>query len=299
VMLDKQAAANRLFAGAQRSPGADRTLDASEFQVRLPRDYSPRTPAGLLVWVDAGPAGVCPPIFDAALDELNIIVIGAANSGNNRTLVNRVQLALDAAATASRRFHIDPRRVYISGLSGGGRVATISQVCFPEVFGGAVPIIGMSCYQNVPDGLGRYYRSNYAKPGPATMGLLRQRRIAAMTGRHDGNLLEITNGAEIFRRDGINVRVWEDQKMGHELPKAADAQEALRWIDEPYRKVREREEEAASKALEAYVARFGERGPETAAERGLLLRVLEAGSWTEAAWRGWGMMEMPAGEGSR
>jgi hypothetical protein len=292
--IDKPTAANRLYGGSQRSQGADRILESCEFNVRLPRGYNPRAPAGLLVWVDAGPSGICPPIFDAALDELNIIAIGAANSGNNRTLVNRVQLALDAAATASRRFHIDSRRIYISGISGGGRVASITQICFPEVFAGSVPIVGMSCYQNVPDGLGRYYRAEFSKPGSAVFHLTRQRRIAPMTGRHDGNLLSITHGADLLRRDGIPVRVWEDPKMGHELPKSADAQEALHWIDEPYRALHEQEEQAAAKALESYTTRFGERPPANATERMLLLRVLEAGPWTQPAWTAWDLLNRNA-----
>src|SRR5436190_9817436 len=144
--------------------GAERDLEEEKFSVRLPRGYGPRQPAGLLVWVDAGPSGRPPAPFAAALDELGIACIGAGSSGNNRLVSTRYQLALDAVATAERKFHIDPRRLYVTGVSGGGRVSSMLLGCFPEVFAGAVPIVGISFYENVPIGTGKFWPAGYGKP---------------------------------------------------------------------------------------------------------------------------------------
>lgn len=270
--------------GGRKAPfeGTTRQLEQDAFFVRLPVAYDPKQPAGMLVWVDAGPSGRIPDVFNTAVDALNIVCIGAEHSGNDRLVVTRFQLALDAAATAARRFHIDSRRVYISGISGGGRVASMLQGCFPEVFTGAVPIVGLSFYDNVPTGTGHFWPAGYAKPKPDLFAILKTRRIGAISGRRDENLLEMQNATQLYTRDGVPVKLFEHAKMGHELPTADAFSEALRWVDAPYQTARASENEAANRALEGAMVKGG-KASETS--RKLLLKVTEVGPWTDAAWK--------------
>jgi predicted esterase len=289
--LDEKTISTRLLGGATpKDEHPVRELKDEKLTIRVPGMYSPRNPAGLLVWVDAGPAGLPPSAYDRVLDELNFITIGAANSGNQRNLYSRIQLALDAAATASERYHIDPRRVYIYGISGGGRIASIAQVCFPEAFMGAVPIVGLSCYELVPNGLGQYYRNAYNRPGSAVFRLAQQRRMAPITGRRDGNQLEMTNATEIMQRHGLPVRLFDHESMGHELAKPEHFREALSWVDEPYQSSRRKEIEDAKRLLDAYTSKHEDRSPASPADRAALLKVMQAGPWTEPAWKAWGLL---------
>ena len=75
-----------------------------------------------------------------ALDELGLIAVGVERAGNRRVFSERAQLMLDVIETARRRFHVDPRRIYMTGMSGGGRVTSAFSVCFPDVIRGSVPI---------------------------------------------------------------------------------------------------------------------------------------------------------------
>ncbi len=286
ITLDQKTLGERFLHGTKTNlPAADRVLDEERLYCRLPKGYDPRSPAGLLIWIDPGSSGRTPSPFSAALDEFNIICVGAADAGNNRLVSNREQLAFDGVATASRRFHIDPRRVYVTGVSGGGRVSSMLLACFPDVFTGAVPIVGLATYARVPNGVGQWFPRAYERPGSEMFKRFQSYRTAAITGSKDFNQTEIQHAADIMKRDGVNIRVYDYEHMGHELPTAERFKDALGWVDEPYRETRAKEQEAAKKALDAYTARFGSKPPEDESARKLLLRATEVGPWTDAAWK--------------
>lgn len=285
-VLDARTLRQRLYGGAGLASGsANVDLTRERFLVRLPRGYQPRRPCGLLVWVAAGELGEIPESFDQSLDELGLIAISAAQSGNARAVNDRLQLALDGAATAQARFHIDSRRVYVAGISGGAKVATMTWACFPDVFSGAVAIVGLASYKDTPAGTGGAWPALFAKPALPLFRRLASQRLAAVTGGRDFNHENMLPMAEAMRRDGLQVRVFNHADMGHTLPTAERFREALDWIDEPYRRLRSEETHEAGRRLDAYLAEFGGEAPrESRALDGLRL-VMESGPWSEAAWR--------------
>jgi hypothetical protein len=291
--MDQATMGERFLRGGKTTvAGADRELDKETLHCRLPRDYDPRRPAGLLVWIDPGMSGKTPGCFVPALDELNLVFVGAADAGNNRLVSNREQLALDGVATVSRRFHIDPRRVYITGMSGGGRVSAMMLACFPDVFTGAVPIVGLSCHEAVPTGMGQFWPRGYVRPGSDMWNLFRKRRMGAITGSKDFNQVEMQHATDILRRDGAAIRLWDIEHMAHELPTAAVFSEAMKWVDEPWQLEHQKEREAAKKAWDQVSGRVGRDGggsPDEATHR-LLVKVTEAGPWTEEAWKAAGAL---------
>jgi predicted esterase len=290
-ILDRDTLSNRLLRGrTPRIPPADRVLELEKLMVRLPRGYSPRQPAGLLVWMSPDDEGSPPEPLHAALDAAGIIAVGFNKCGNTRPVANRYQLALDAVATATRRYHVDSRRVYVSGLSGGGRVASVLVACFPDVFTGAIPIVGLNAPEPVPMAGGRVVPPAFARPSGRMWDLFRQRRVAAITGGRDFNQPEIIAAAQVLRTDGVPVQVFEHLDMGHELPTAERFETALRWVDEPWRKQRDREIELGERELRAARARAGsgeqQSGdkPLSDAGRAAFIRVTEVAPWTPAAW---------------
>lgn len=285
-VMDAKTVGERFLSGGTSKLEADRVLDDEKFSVRLPRRYSPRNPAGLLVWISPMNTGVTPQCFIAALDDLNIICIGAHESGNNRQVTNRYQLAFDALACASQRFHVDPKRVYVTGMSGGGRVSSMLQMCFPDIFTGAVPIVGLSCYENVPSGTGpMVWPAAFSKPKPEMFNLSKTRRLAPITGRKDFNEVEMQRATAILKRDGMHIKLLDDAKLGHEMPTTEQFLECLTWVDEPNVVKRDAEKVAAEKAMEPYTAKYGAAAVKDEQGRRLLYKVMEAGPWTTPAWQ--------------
>lgn len=295
VTFDEETLGDRFLAGGRTNlRAAARDLDAETLWVRLPAGYTPRNPAGMLVWIDPTDSGQPPACMHSAADALNFVIVGASLAGNDRYIADRHQLEFDAMATAMERYHIDPTRVYATGVSGGGRVATMYWACFSDVFAGAIPIVGTSAYENVPMGNGRYMARGFLLPR-GVAGALRKQRLGAMTGPPDFNYAEIARTVRMFDDDGYAARLFEYPDMAHEYPTAERFRTVLEWVDEPWRVVREEAEARARSMMEGY-RRRRDGAPTNATERELLVRITEEAPWSEAAWEAAELLGLGVGE---
>jgi hypothetical protein len=201
----------------------DYDLSTESFSFYVPPDYAPEgEPYGVLVWVSAFDSGTMPPAFREALDERRLIWIGPNNAGNSRHLYPREGLALDAAANAGAFYHIDPDRVFVSGLSGGGKVAAMLAVDYSDVFSGGFPIIGVTTYLDVPipSSPGQLVL-RFARPSADLVERAKRQPLVILTGSGDFNREECRLTAAAYERDGFtDLHLLDIEGMGHEMPSA-------------------------------------------------------------------------------
>ena len=112
------------------------------YEVRVGDKYDPEKPAGVFVYINAGDDGRPPRGYEAVLDERNLIFIGAINSGNKVDGSWRVGMAAYAVQVLDEVYNLDYDRIYIAGLSGGGRAASHCMMGFQDVFSGGLPMVG-------------------------------------------------------------------------------------------------------------------------------------------------------------
>jgi len=118
----------------------DQAIDLSHERFALyvpgrepPEGYS------LLVFVPPWPQAEVPSKWISTLDRHGTIYVSAANSGNEADVLDRRDpLAVLAAYNIMRRYHVDSRRVYVGGFSGGSRVALRVALGYPDVFTGVL-----------------------------------------------------------------------------------------------------------------------------------------------------------------
>ncbi|HYE60509.1 MAG TPA: PHB depolymerase family esterase [Phycisphaerales bacterium] len=258
---------------------SQRKVEDQTFVMRLPKRYDPKSAAGLLVFIKF-PPGLDLTFMERAADELGLIVVAPPKFGGNTvSVVERWQVAMDALETACERHLVDPRRVYVTGFSGGGQVATHLWLCFPDVFSGAVATGGMATYEAIPIGNGTAWAASFGRPKAEYLKLAKQQRCVAITGKHDFNQRPVRMIAEFYEREGLNVRVDEYADMGHTEPLPERFADALRWVDGPYRTKREAE------VVEAQLRLDQTRGMvDEAARRAALVEVTRVGAWSPAAW---------------
>lgn len=205
--------------------GWDYDLSAETFSLYVPPEYDPEgEPYGVVVWISPFEDGAIPPELRAVFDERRLIWIAADGAGNSRHLFHRAGLALDAAANLKRIYNLDPDRVFVSGLSGGGRVATMAAVDFPDVFAGGFPIIGVTTYLDVPlESNPRQRVLQFPEPSAEVLERAREQPLVILTGTGDFNREECRLGAEAYEKDGFTrVHFLEIEGMGHEMPSAED-----------------------------------------------------------------------------
>lgn len=265
-------------------PRLTRTLDEELFRVRLPKNYNPDFPAGVLVWISPMPDGRIPTIFEPIADRLGLIVVGVDNNGNKRETTDRLQNHLDSIESVAAAFRIDRKRIYLTGMSGGGRCTGILQLSFPELFAGAVPIVGLDTYHKAPTGEpNRFWPARLGKPAGKWMRLLKDRRIAGITGTTDFNQPEMSIRQGLLKRDGIDMRLDIIPGMAHTMPTAEQFSDALDWVDGPRRTTMVEEFKEAKDKLAGYLEEFGDTSPATPAGRKSLIEIITLAPWTEPA----------------
>jgi hypothetical protein len=153
---------------SQEMPGAY-DVAKETFEILVPKDYKATEPHGLFIWISASGTPAIPKEWEAVLAEKKLIFIGARNSGNPRDIFDRMRMAVDANFNLRKLFNVDGRRVYVSGFSGGSRVASMLGVCFGEMFSGTVCFMGVNFYTDIPMGCGQGVSSGLypGRPGAA------------------------------------------------------------------------------------------------------------------------------------
>ena len=207
----------------------DYQLDEEPFKVIVPESYDPATPFGVLVFVNPSDGDIrMGDAYAEVLASHKLIFVGAVNTGNKREIWHRVGLALDALHNIQQNYTIDPQRQYISGMSGGGRVASRLGIMYADAFTGAFPLCGCDYFREipVPGNSSKMWRRAFNRPPPNVMRLAEQRnRYVLLTGETDGNRLQTQGVYNLYRRDGFqHVTYLEVPHMGHTYP-------PLVWFD--------------------------------------------------------------------
>jgi predicted esterase len=224
----------------------DYELSKETFDVYVPKSYANDAAEkfGLLVWISPMQRGTPPKAWTDVLDKHKLIWIGAENSGNERAIWIRFGLAVDAATNMQQRYRIDSSRVYVSGMSGGGRCASMLGIAYPDIFTGGIYMCGTNFYKDIPapaqpgetlraDQRRVYPRAMYPPPLKLLTMSKQHFHHVLLTGENDMNreptqvLFEKAFKAEGFR----HVDYIEVPGMGHQLPDAEWFEKSIVAVD--------------------------------------------------------------------
>ncbi len=204
------------------------------FEILVPKNYQPAVPHGLFIWISPNAEAKLPKEWDAVLAEKKLIFIGAKNSGNPRNIFDRFRMAVDANFNLRELYNIDGRRVYVSGFSGGSRVASMLGVGFGEMFSGAACFMGANFYTDTKGTDEKTYPLDYI-PDDEVLALAKKFcRYALVTGSKDFNRPNtygvLENG---FKKEGFtHVQIFDIPDQGHGPPPAEWLKKALDYLDE-------------------------------------------------------------------
>jgi predicted esterase len=136
--------------GVERTRAQIYETAKEKFFVVVPEEYDAMPGWGLMIWCNAGRDGGMPRQLQELLAKKKLIGGGAYDVGNDRGVAVRIGLALDAVYNVRRQYTVDEHRIYIAGVSGGGKVAEMAAMAFPDVFDGAICCAGANWYKDVP-----------------------------------------------------------------------------------------------------------------------------------------------------
>jgi predicted esterase len=220
-----QAAEIRKLAARAPKSLPDQSVDLAQerFAVYVPA-HRPADGYALLVFVPPWQEAEVPRVWAEVLDRYGVIFVSAARSGNDENVFRRrVPLALLSAYNILQRYAVNRDHVYISGFSGGSRVALRLALGYPDLFRGALLNAGSD-----PLDLGPLIlppKELFARFQETT-------RIVYVTGERDAENLSLDGGSRQSMRNWcvFNVDTELVPRIGHSLATAAAVSQALRLL---------------------------------------------------------------------
>lgn len=210
------------------------SIGMEKFDIIVPKKYKKGDPHGLFIWISPGNAPNIPAEWEAVLAEKKLIFVGAHNSGNNREVFARMRLAVDANDNLRDLYDIDPARVYVSGFSGGGRVASMLGVTYADMFTGTIAFMGANFYTDVVDAAKtEVFQMRYIPHEEIAALAKAEGRYVLVTGEKDFNLKNTTAVYEDgFKKEGFKaVELMNIPGQGHQPPKAEWLKKAIEFLD--------------------------------------------------------------------
>jgi pimeloyl-ACP methyl ester carboxylesterase len=190
---------------------------AQQYEIYVPPRPDPRKSLAVLLFISPTKVGGWP-AFEALCKQRGILFAGPLNAGNDCPPPKRVRIVLDVLDDLRRHYPIDPDRTYLTGLSGGGYMASAIAFALPEYFGGVMPICAS----------GDWRQESWLRQR-----VVERLSVAHLTGEKDFNRPEAERlRGPYFKEVGVRTRVWVQSGLGHAIPKPAIVAEAVRWMDD-------------------------------------------------------------------
>jgi len=186
------------------------------WEVYLPDNESAEIP-GVIVYVSPRQSGKMDGQWRKVMDQQNLIYIGANESGNRIPVNRRMIMALMGLKALEKRVVFTSERLYVTGFSGGGRVASVLASQYPEVFTGAIYICGVDFWQD--DQTPRVER-------------LVQNRFVFLTGTGDFNRIDTTAVYHRYLKAGaVHSTLMVIPGLSHDHPDAKGMTKALEFLN--------------------------------------------------------------------
>jgi hypothetical protein len=202
---------------ADEALALSKTLAADQplrFRVRSPQNAAL---SGVLVFVKPVNSGELPANWGTVLDQKNLIWIAADDFGNEVPRAQRVLAAMAAIKLIESTQSVDAHRIYIAGMSGGGRIASAIITRFPRRFTGALYIVGADPWTAAEQPLIPRIAAN---------------RYVFVTGSRDFNQRELKRLFAKYQAAGVTHALLMDlPDFGHEYPNAEQLARAIDFLD--------------------------------------------------------------------
>lgn len=215
--LDWEFAASSFGKDAAKLPtGYDSTKQ--QYQLYVPKTHKRDKPAALVLFISPGDGPQGFKNWQKFCDQEGALFASPYGAGNSILAGQRTRIVLDVLDDVRRTHAIDPDLTYLTGFSGGGRMACAIGFALPEYFGGIIPLCGTNTIS-----------------GPTYLRHRVEERlsVAFVTGENDTNRKENESVMHPwFQQIGIRSKLWVVPKMGHAIPGASVIGEVQAWIAE-------------------------------------------------------------------
>ena len=208
------------------------------WSVYVPEKYQMDKPYGVIVYISSSDSGEIPHQWMPIFDRHNLIWIGPNHAGNRvypkiNTLW-RHALALESLMQIKERYHIDDERIYVSGRSGGGRIASYVAIINSDLFSGGYYIVGCNPFRPIEVAAEVYMPGFKKEPTGTQLFRALQDRYVMLTGSKDFNREETRAVYDFYLDENFrHVTYLDVPGMGHGQPPVDWFEKGIIALDEP------------------------------------------------------------------
>lgn len=215
----------------------DHKLESESFEVTVPESYAAGGGFGLVIWISPMDSGDAPPEWKEVLAKRKFIVCGANISGNERGLWYRISMALDAVHNLGKQYSIDKNRIYVTGFSGGAKIAARLGIAYPDAFNGGIYQGAMNFYKAVPDPADpkKSFPAMFLPPAADLLKKARKEsRHVVFVGAEDFNQPSSKATWEMMKKEQFErLHYMEPKETPHVWAAGEQFAEALDFLDNP------------------------------------------------------------------
>ena len=187
-------------------------------EIQVPENYNSENPPGIMVYTSPQNQINIPRGWLELMDTENLIWVAARESGNKTFITKRILLTLAGLQYVQENFSINSNRVYISGLSGGGRIASMVATQYPQFFKGAIYNCGVNFWNDINE---------------EQLNLIKNNRFVFLTGTDDFNLNDNKKVYAKYKKANVkNIDLMIIPRMGHTNPKKNRFAKAINFLDQ-------------------------------------------------------------------
>jgi len=208
------------------------------WSVYVPEGYQKDEPYGVVVYINSSDSGEIPHQWIPIFDRHNLIWIGPNHAGNRvypkiNTLW-RHALALESLTQIKERYHIDDDRIYVSGRSGGGRIASYVAIINSNLFSGGYYIVGCNPFKPIEIAAEVFMPGFKKEPTGSQLFRARQDRYVMLTGSEDFNREEMRAVYDFYIEENFrHVTFLDVPGMGHDQPPVDWFEKGIIALDKP------------------------------------------------------------------
>ncbi len=195
------------------------------YQLFVPRAYDSSLAWPLVIFISPGDEPLGWRSWQKTCEKAGVLFCAPYGGGNSCPVGQRTRLVLDMLDDVRRHYQIDPDQTYLTGFSGGGRMACSIAYALPEYFGGVAPVCGTNPLPRL-DALRHRLHDRLS--------------VAFVTGESDFNRKETeVYMAPLLADLGIRTKLWVVPKVGHGLPPDPVLAEVYAWLADDLKRRRE------------------------------------------------------------
>jgi dienelactone hydrolase len=187
------------------------------YELFVPPNYNPKQSYPVVLFISPGNEAGGWKAWEPVCKKEGVIFAAPYAAGNDVPAKKRVRLVLDVLDDVRRNYNTDPDRTYITGFSGGGRIAFAIAFALPEYFGGVLPVCAGGDLREEP-----WLRHR----------VIDRLSVGFLTGDGDFNRGECERyRAPLLAGVGVKAKAWVAPNSGHAVP-AALLPEAFTWLED-------------------------------------------------------------------